>query len=67
MVGTDPKRIVKEAKKIIMADQDIRISDSGYQRIRISGKQKKLKRPKKPKYWDGKAAVRIVRILRTIR
>ncbi len=48
LVGTDPKRIIKEALNIISKPE----------------KPKSPDRPKRPKYWDGRAGKRIVRILK---
>lgn len=52
LVGTNPERIVREALKYLS------LSSS----LKRGGKKVKLK-PKKPMYWDGKAAQRIVKIL----
>jgi UDP-N-acetylglucosamine 2-epimerase (non-hydrolysing) len=52
LVGTDPIRIVRESEKILA-----RVG------IQEPKRQKRLNRPKNPKYWDGKAASRIIKIL----
>jgi UDP-N-acetylglucosamine 2-epimerase (non-hydrolysing) len=66
LVGTDPRKIIREAMKIIKVYQVTSRSVSGDQRTRISGKPKRPNRQqrlKKPKFWDGKAALRIVDVL----
>ncbi len=70
LVGTDPGKIVRESMKILKAHPGIRASEGGYQHTRISGKRKRLKRLEKltrPKLWDGKAAARIVNILKNVK
>lgn len=57
LVGTNPERIVTEAKKIIKyhCNQCNQSSNHWHRRS---------KRMRRPQYWDGKAAMRIVRALK---
>ncbi len=52
LVGTDPKKIVKEAMKSLTLPSPLKRERN---KVRVN--------PKRPQYWDGKAAQRIVRIL----
>ncbi len=52
LVGTDPKKIVKEASKSLTLPSPLKRERN---KVKVN--------PKRPQYWDGKAAQRIVRIL----
>jgi UDP-N-acetylglucosamine 2-epimerase (non-hydrolysing) len=60
LVGTDPKKILKESIKIVSSKQYV---------VRGNKKPKRRERQnrqKRPALWDGKAALRIVKILKMV-
>jgi len=61
LVGTDPKRIIKAANHILSAQRAEGIGQRDKPKRR-----EKLHRPKRPELWDGKAAGRIVKILKMV-
>ena len=54
LVGTNPDRIIREAEKIIRYHCNRSLNRCN----------RRSQRKRRPKYWDGKAAARIVRVLR---
>jgi len=67
LVGTDPVRIVKESEKVLAKVRKEWTSGWGWDaRSNKQNRPKRLNRPNRLKYWDGKAAGRIVKILKTV-